>query len=444
MMQLPAGFEEMCGHLCDFPELKQALNQPAVTSIRRHPLKPNSSQTALESVPWCPHGYYLQERPNFSHDPLLYAGAYYVQEASSMLLWHVLEQLQLPKKNLRVLDLCAAPGGKSTLILDWLENKGMLVTNEVVAKRTRILSENMERWGYANRIVTQSEPEAFARSGAFFDLVVVDAPCSGEGMFRKEPDALAMWSESNVQHSHNRQCSILDSAARCVAPGGVLIYSTCTYNEKENEGSVKHLLETHQAQVISMDVPEKWGVTVGGNPMTQGLRCFPHKVKGEGFFIAAVQFPGEKQAPREQGKKRKNYPALHPAIGPWLQNPGVIASLEHRGEHFIYPTAMHELVEELTKKIHVLSVGTKAGKLAGKELIPHHALALSLELRNDSASYQLNADEAAQYMARETLNNTGGLAGWCLMKHQGVALGWGKATGGIVKNKWPLRVVIRK
>ena len=444
MMQLPAGFEEMCGHLCDFPELKQALNQPAVTSIRKHPLKSNSQKFQLENVPWCSHGFYLAERPNFSHDPLLYAGAYYVQEASSMLLWHVLEQLHLPKENLRVLDLCAAPGGKSTLLLDWLGNEGMLVTNEVVPKRARILSENMERWGYANRIVTQSEPEAFARAGVLFDVVVVDAPCSGEGMFRKEPDALAMWSESNVQHCHKRQCGILESAARCVAPGGVLIYSTCTYNELENEGSLKHLLETHKAQVIPVSVPEEWGVTSGTDSAIQGLRCYPHKVKGEGFFIAAVQFPGEKPAPKAQGKKRKNAPSLNPSIGSWLQNPGAMASLEHRGEHFFYPAAMHELVQELTKKIHVLSVGTKAGKLAGKELIPHHALALSVESRNDLAAYHLNDDDVAQYMARESLKSRDSLNGWCLMKFQDVALGWGKVTGGVLKNKWPLRVETRK
>lgn len=224
--------------------LLEALNQTAPVSVRLHPLKQKAALTFSEKIAWCEHAFYLKERPSFTLDPLFHAGCYYPQEAGSMVLDTVLKQLDLPSEP-SILDLCAAPGGKSTLIASFLNNNGLLVSNEVIQARARILTENTTKWGYTNTVVTNNDPKDFERLNEFFDVIVVDAPCSGEGMFRKDLKARDEWSEENVQICSSRQKRIVMDVWDSLKPGGFLIYSTCTFNSAENEDTISWLSLIH-------------------------------------------------------------------------------------------------------------------------------------------------------------------------------------------------------
>ena len=274
-----------------------------IVSIRLNPSKAGQRSTnneQLEKVPWSSNGYYLPERPSFTLDPLFHAGAYYVQEASSMFLEEVLKQTVDLSKPLKVLDLCAAPGGKSTLIQSIISKESLLVSNEVIKTRVNILSENITKWGAANVIVTNNDPADFLRLKNYFDVIVVDAPCSGSGLFRKDPNAITEWSESNVQLCAQRQQRILADIMPSLKDGGVLIYSTCSYSQQEDEAISDWLIEQFKparmtrsdgVESLRFKVDESWGIveTVSEKENAYGYRFYPDKVKGEGFFIAAFK-----------------------------------------------------------------------------------------------------------------------------------------------------------
>src|ERR1044071_327939 len=273
----------------DFVELKNALETEPNVSIRLNPSKNTSLHG--EPVPWCSAGRFLPERPIFTLDPNFHAGAYYVQEASSMFLEQAVRSSVDLSKSLRVLDLCAAPGGKSTHLLQLINNESLLVSNEVIRTRATILSENTQKWGKANVIITNNDPKDFTTLSGYFDLVVVDAPCSGEGLFRKDEEAAEEWSEENVNLCALRQRRILGDVWPSLKENGVLIYCTCTYNEAENEDNLQWL--SQQKDVEFIDLPLFPGVE-----KTTGYRFMPHKVKGEGFFIAAIRKRSKEQTIR--------------------------------------------------------------------------------------------------------------------------------------------------
>jgi 16S rRNA C967 or C1407 C5-methylase (RsmB/RsmF family)/NOL1/NOP2/fmu family ribosome biogenesis protein len=445
---LPADFRASVEHLInDWPAFEQALAAPPSLSVRIHPTKFKSTPN-LEKVPWCPHGFYLNERPVFSFDPAFHGGAYYVQEAGSMLLWHVFDSLFPENRELKVLDLCAAPGGKSTLILSWLNNRGFLVANEVIGKRARILEENLNKWGYSNRLVTNSDPEKFEKIGELFDVIVVDAPCSGEGMFRKEEDAVSMWSLENVQHCHLRQNRILEQAMACLKPGGYLIYSTCTYNETENEGSVRGILKQFNASSVDLNLPENFNINRSERDGIIGYRCFPHKVRSEGFFTGVLRKPESDLKPYSTGKKNdkklKDSDSLAPVIAPWLADSKRFSFLEHRGEIIFFPKEYADFSMRLTSDLHVLSLGTKAGKVIRNELIPDHSLALSVDL-NPSAIPTLEMDDAQvlAYLKKDSFAVDAAFQGLTLCCYHGIACGWGKVISGRMKNAYPVNLRIQ-
>src|SRR5258706_10320635 len=228
------------------------------TSIRINPLK--SRPRELEKVPWTDFGYYLDQRPSFTFDPLFHGGAYYVQEASSMFLEQALKQTHDLSQPICVLDLCAAPGGKSTHLLSLLNEGSLLVSNETIRSRATILTENIQKWGSNNVVVTNNDPADFHKLEGFFDVIVVDAPCSGEGLFRKDPNAINVWSEENIELCALRQQRILNHIWSSLKKNGVLIYCTCTYNEKENEGNLNWLLKEKKVESIKLKVKSDWGV----------------------------------------------------------------------------------------------------------------------------------------------------------------------------------------
>ncbi|HET9278943.1 MAG TPA: RsmB/NOP family class I SAM-dependent RNA methyltransferase, partial [Flavitalea sp.] len=301
-MQLPEAFIQSLQKIQGFDEksfVDAHNDEKKITSIRVNPKKltdtniDHSSLTIHQKIPWSTHGYYLTERPSFTLDPLFHAGVYYVQEASSMFLEQALVQTVDLSQPLRVLDLCAAPGGKSTLIESLISDKSILISNEVIKSRVSVLEENMIKWGASNVIVTNNDPITFQRLENYFDIIVVDAPCSGSGLFRKDARAIDEWSEDNVQMCSQRQQRILADVYPALKKDGILIYSTCSYSEEEDECIADWLLNTFAVSSLQLSLSDEAGnlfgdivETISKKHAAFGYRFFPDKIKGEGFFLA--------------------------------------------------------------------------------------------------------------------------------------------------------------
>ena len=255
----------------------------------------------FEQVPWCKEGYYLEGRPQFTFDPLFHAGCYYVQEAASMFITHVLRQFV--HETVEGLDMCAAPGGKSTAMLSVLPEGSTLVSNEPIPTRAQILLENITKWGAKNCIVTNNYPRDFKKAKAKFDLILCDVPCSGEGMFRKDPATIGEWSLQNVEKCCRLQREIVADAWECLNPGGILIYSTCTFNIKENEENVRWIIDTYEAEPIDIPTEPSWGIT---GSLLEGCdapvyRFIPGITRSEGLFVCVLRKSGEWKV--ESGKR---------------------------------------------------------------------------------------------------------------------------------------------
>lgn len=305
MVTLPDEFVRTTRNLMGeerFSRYLAAFDEEAPVSIRLNPRK-NEAFPSFRNVPWCRHAYYLSERPNFTFDPLLHAGCYYVQEAASMFLDSVLQQY-LPTVPLTALDLCAAPGGKSTLLRSALPEGSVLYSNEPVPKRASILLENITKWGWPDSIVTNSYPRDYVRSGLKFDIILCDVPCSGEGMFRKDPPTIGEWSRQNVEKCWRLQRDIVSDAWQCLHDGGLLIYSTCTFNTKENEENIRWILETFDAEVLAVDVEAGWGISGSLLPGFDEpvYRFIPGITRSEGLFMAVMRKGGKRQETRNKKK----------------------------------------------------------------------------------------------------------------------------------------------
>lgn len=361
-MNLPEDFKQEIKSLdIDHDEFLCSLDLSSHTSIRRHKHKSDpDNYKHLEQVDWCTLGYYLEERPRFDIEPSFLTGEYYVQEASSMFLSHALDQLTLfdNEQQPLVLDACAAPGGKSTILLDFLNGRGTLVANEVIRSRVKVLSENIIKWGYSNSIVTNSDISKFSKDVPF-DLLVVDAPCSGEGLFRKDPKSIDHWSLEHVQHCAARQKRILADASQLIKPGGYLVYSTCTYNKKENEDQIKWLMSEYNFSVVPIDCPDDWNI----HSSSEGYRFLPHLTKGEGLFMSILKkhkevVPSPVQASHQQsaGINKKEMIAL----SSWMET--------SEAEHFqlFQNNIIHytgKIHFELFKKQRIYSFGRPMGEI---------------------------------------------------------------------------------
>lgn len=316
-MQLPNEFMESTRAVMGderFEQYLEAFRQEAPVSIRLNPMKTKGLTVVDgEPVPWCRGAYYLPQRPNFTMDPLLHAGCYYVQEAASMFLDEVIRQVTIHHPPSTVLDLCAAPGGKSTLLRAALPEECVLYSNEPIRQRANILSENVQKWGYANHIVTNNYPKDYRRSKLQFDLILCDVPCSGEGMFRKDEATIREWSPQNVEKCWRLQRDIVSDAWECLAPGGILIYSTCTFNTKENEENIRWILsEYDDAEVVSVDVRPEWHITGSLLPGFDApvYRFIPGISRGEGLFLCVLHKKSRCEssgARRHGGKGARDY-----------------------------------------------------------------------------------------------------------------------------------------
>jgi len=407
-----------------------------------------------EKVPWCSDAYYLAERPLFAKDPLIFAGAYYVQEASSMFLSTVLKQVFDLSAPLQVLDLCAAPGGKSTLISAHLNDSSLLVSNELVSKRVVPLVENLERWGNANSIVTNNNAADFSPLKDFFDAIVVDAPCSGEGMFRKDPKAIQMWSEHLVDMCAVRQTQILEDIIPAIKCGGYLIYSTCTFAPKENEANMQWLLASGQFEPVEIAIEENWGITTKvikhEEEQAWGYQFFPHQAKGEGFFLSCFRKKGENWGSKKiKSKKRvkieilpKKYLGL---VQKWLQNPDQYEFLLENDQVYAIPKTMSSAYKLLVNFLKIRKYGICLGKFNGKKLIPSHSLAMSHLLPTDFPRLNLDYEQAILYLRKQEIKaDTQGLNGWALACYQDHVLGWLKVLPNRINNAYPMELRLRK
>lgn len=395
-----------------------------------------------ERVPWHPDGYYLPARPQFTLDPLLHAGCYYVQEASSMFLYQVLERYVA--HDAVVLDLCAAPGGKSTLLSEWLGEEGLLVSNEVVRQRAFILSENLQKWGNGNTVVTHNFPEEIGeRLEGLFDCVLVDAPCSGEGMFRKDPKTVEEWSPQNVLACADRQKSIVRHVWNALRPGGVLVYSTCTYNPCENEGTVEWIRDELGAELLPVPSPAEWGVTE-----TVGYHFYPHKTRGEGFYICALRKnDSAMRLSRIKPDRRKAVALTDTETGvlQWLQHPERW-TVQKEDRFLLAYSAKHKpLIDYIRRKLICITTGIGLAEVRGSNLVPQHSLALAKDFRKEMfTAVELPLEQALAYLRSEALNLQGKPSGVLLMTYQGIPLGFVKNVGNHCNNLYPKEWRIRR
>lgn len=478
-MELPASFTDYTRALLGdaaYADLENALQSEQPVSIRLNPSKPFAFRAGACAVPWCASGFYLDERPTFTFDPLFHAGCYYVQEASSMFVERALRQYT-GDGAVTMLDLCAAPGGKSTHIRSLLPAGSLLVANEVVRNRSQILAENLTKWGHTEVVVTNSDPSDFTALEGFFDLILTDVPCSGEGMFRKDPVAVSEWSPANVEICWQRQRRILSDIWPCLKPGGVLIYSTCTYNTKENEENIRWIRDELGAEVLPLDVPETWNIT--GNLLPGEdfpvYRFLPCRTKGEGFFLAVLRKPadvrnaGEErpfslgkssetpgvfvQNSREKGRKLqgkgKQTPGLSngelAALRQWVLSPGEYEFVCKEGSVSLFPKCRLEQLAALQSALRVVQAGTVIAALKGREWIPAHALAMSRVLAPDAfAREELSYEQAIAYLRKEAvILSDAAPRGIVLLTYQGVPLGFAKNIGNRANNLYPQEWRIR-
>lgn len=445
MQQLPAEFIQNIQSLLgenagEF--LNGVLHEP-VTSIRLNRYKPVDKFSSDERVAWCRQGRYLADRPSFIADPLFHAGAYYVQEASSMFIGHIFKQAVKKEKPLRVLDLCAAPGGKSTLLLDLLDDDDLLVSNEMIRSRVHILEENLVRWGRSNIVVTNNDPKDFTQLTGFFDVILVDAPCSGEGMFRKDPDAIEEWSEDNVNLCAVRQKRILANVIPALKPGGLLIYSTCTFNTKENEENVDWMMKEHGLLSVRTDVNESWGITETTSFENKPLfayRFYPHKVKGEGLFAACLQKPSDAETKTlkiaEPKVERLKKPDVA-VVSEWIKDADRFELILQNGAVYAFPATLLDEMYLLKSKLNVRLAGLKAGEIIRQNFVPEHQLALSVHLHAAVPAIALTLNEALIFLKKETFPVEGKPQGIYLVTFEGCALGWIKVLANRINNYLP-------
>ncbi len=435
------GFEER-----DFINVHEAGN--AVTSIRINQKKISEKDISFpvkRTVPWSSSGYYLESRPVFTLDPLFHAGAYYVQEASSMFLEQAILQLCNLDKVKTVLDLCAAPGGKSTLIQSLISAESVLVSNEINKSRSGILEENMVKWGGANVVVTNSSPEQFAKLPKLFDLIVVDAPCSGSGLFRKDPEAIEEWSLQNVQMCARRQKDILEHAIPSLADGGILIYSTCSYSKEEDE-DIATWCVGQGLTGMRLNIDPAWNIVeVEAAPGVFGYRFYPDKLDGEGFFLAAFKRSGEnKRETIKYGSKKKAGVSVADmkVLEIWIDTGNMVAELWQK-EILLMPGRMREVLPLLQESLYLKFAGLRTGAVVRGELIPDHAFAISGLVKADVDRFEVDHENALRYLRREEMANVTIPAGWHLVTYKHVPLGWIKSLGNRINNYYPKEWRIR-
>lgn len=445
----------------EYEEFLTSYDLPKYQSLRMNPLKAEKNTFleqvpfSLEQIPWAENGFYYTSEAAPGKHPYHDAGVYYIQEPSAMAPVQYLEAAPGEK----ILDLCAAPGGKSTQIAAGMKGKGLLICNEIHPARAKILSENIERMGIVNALVTNETPQHLSEIFEnYFDRILVDAPCSGEGMFRKNEDACSEWSLENVEICAARQDEILDCAASMLRAGGRLVYSTCTFAPAENEGSIYRFLERHPDFSIAA-VPlyegmghgkSEWCIEADGNiasnearkaSIEKTIRLWPHRLRGEGHYLAVLEkqgrvpegYEGYCRTGLEKGISEKECKEYFAFAKENLKT-NLSGNLLKFGEQlYLMPDKMPGL-----KGMKVLRAGLHLGTIKKNRFEPSHALALALRAEEASHVWNLASDgfEVKAYLNGQTLN-ADGEKGWYLIITDGYSIGWGKLSGSIMKNHYP-------
>ena len=455
-MVLPQDFKDKMQNLLkdEFEEFLKGYDKDNFYSLRINTLKADVADVteknifSFSPVEWCPSGFYYpaDERPG--RHSYHHAGVFYIQEASAMA---VVECAGIQHGD-KVLDLCAAPGGKSTQIATKLGGTGLQVSNEIVPNRAKILSQNIERMGIKNAVVTNESPEKLEKVfPAFFDRIIVDAPCSGEGMFRKDPAVVNEWSLAQVDVCANRQGHILESAHKMLAEGGTMVYSTCTFSPEENEIAVQKFMDNHPEYILvkpevhkyfSAGVPQWAG---SSNPdLSFTMRLFPHKIDGEGHFIAVLKKTEGETSRVKSAKNTADKKLLQPYSDfekKFLKNISFDSFVLFGENLYAVPQGVPDL-----SKVKVLRCGLHLGEIKKGRFEPSHSLAMALKKENvkQFLSYPCDSEEMLNYLKGETLNTDEDIKGWCLVCTDGYSVGWAKVTDGTVKNHYPkgLRILM--
>lgn len=442
MKPLPADFLERLkrDRPNDYSVFVESIDREVVSSIQINPKKSQSPDwTSIENgeVPWWMSGRFLSQRPKFSQDPLFHAGAYYSQESSSMFVGWLAKHVLAGKTNVRVLDLCASPGGKSLILSEVIGDNGVLFSNEINKTRNQILVENIIKWGATNVVVTLGDASKYARYTGYFDLILVDAPCSGEGMFRKDDVAREEWSLSNVEMCGVRQQAILEDVLPLLNVGGHLIYSTCTFATRENEEVSAWLAQQEGMEGLKMEVPDEWGIEQVESPAFMGFKFLPHKVKGEGFYTTVFKKNTSENFvfPKLSGKpfyrslsKKDEEKVVFKLKGNWVSNP--------HDELFVVPLP-HEEFQMAVAELYVTLPGVEIGKRIRDEIIPSHHLAMIPNIHSVSSVIEVNKTDALKYLAKEDFEIEAPTQGWALISYLGTPLGWAKLLKQRVNNYYP-------
>ncbi len=454
-MSLPQPFIDRVR--CDLGEeqaeaLFAALAIASPTSIRMNPYKVKSPLTSQRAVGWSRYGYYLEERPIFTLDSDFHAGAYYVQEASSQFVGHILSSRNIEGR--RVLDMCAAPGGKTTLYSTLVGLEGLVVANEINRSRAAVLADNVRKWGLGNVVVCNNRPEHISQFESWFDVVAVDAPCSGEGMFRKMEEAVDEWSEANVAMCAERQEDILRDAWRSLKAGGVLIYSTCTFNHTENEGVLEHFSEEYGEQVAPYQTVEcraEWGVVQGQVGAFQTFRFFPHRVEGEGLFVAVATKSFDAGGKTRQPKSRKKiFAPIDRAslleVARYVNQPELMSFLNVADSAIYgYYRAQMEAVKALAESLTTIYSGVAMGQIFKGRLKPDAALAFFHDVNCEAVNMvELDNSDILLYLRKQELSAELFDEGINLVARGGYTIGFVKRIGSRVNNLYPNSLRILK
>lgn len=417
-----------------------------VTSIRINPAKQAELKIQKSKIPWTEFGYYLESRPSFTFDPLFHAGTYYVQEASSIFLEQALKQTVDLTKPIKVLDLCAAPGGKSTHIQSLISKDSLLVSNEVIRSRANSLKDNIIKWGCENVVVTNNDPNNFSRLENYFDVVVVDAPCSGSGLFRRDTGTIEEWSENNVRLCSQRQQRILADIWPVLKENGILIYSTCSFSTEEDEEIMDWMIEELSVVSCELSIDPQWNITsVQSSSGAYGYRFWPDKVKGEGFFLACFQKKNG-EAAADIRYKRKPEQLTKKEMG--LVNKWVNADdkqfIKYENTVYAWPTQWMKDFSFLLEQLRVIYSGVLVGELMREKMVPDHALAMSNLIADSIQRFELDKEQAIKFLQRKDLAIETQNKGWQLFTYQQYPLGWANVLVNRVNNYYPKEMRILK
>ena len=408
-------------------------SEPSV-AVRVNEARGAKAPAGARRVPWCAEGFYLADRPAFTFDTDWHAGHYYVQDASSMFITHVIKHFV--HEPVRYLDLCAAPGGKTTAAMQALPPRSLTVANEIVPPRARVLADNAIRWGNPRCVVTSNAPANLGKFSGFFDVIATDVPCSGEGMMRKDDEAVAQWSPALVEQCAQRQREILADVWPALRPGGLLIYSTCTYNRQENEEIADFIVIELGATSLEVPVEAGWNIHPAIGSPCHCYRFMPHRVDGEGLFMTVFRKVGE--GPRQDIRiKEKNAKKVDETCKPWLTKPQDYI-IDQQGDLTIaVPQDIGREVAALRASLNVLHAGVELATVMGRKMVPHHALAMSTA-RADGAFPVCEVDypTALRYLRGESITMDGP-RGHVLIAHQGAVLGFANNLGNRANNLYP-------